>query len=150
MLSGNNKQMDSIFSTYNIAELQLKNRSIRAGCFEGMCQDGQVTDALIEHHRAVAAGGVAMTTVAYCSVNFEGRAFGHELWMRREIIPDLKRLTDAVHGAVLQSVYSIRSLWILHEQKCHSSKNIRCFAQMVHVHAFQMQSYDQSRNSQNR
>ncbi|MDX2361731.1 MAG: NADH:flavin oxidoreductase [Crocinitomicaceae bacterium] len=86
-----------IFTPNNIQGLELKNRSIRAGCFEGMCQNGQVTDNLIEHHRAVAAGGVAMTTVAYCSVNFEGRAFDHELWMRDEVIPDLKRLTDAVH-----------------------------------------------------
>jgi 2,4-dienoyl-CoA reductase-like NADH-dependent reductase (Old Yellow Enzyme family) len=38
-----------------------------------------------------------MTTVAYCSVTFDGRAFGHELWMREEIVPDLERLTAAVH-----------------------------------------------------
>jgi 2,4-dienoyl-CoA reductase-like NADH-dependent reductase (Old Yellow Enzyme family) len=38
-----------------------------------------------------------MTTVAYCSVAQEGRAYGHEMWMREEIVPDLKRLTDAVH-----------------------------------------------------
>lgn len=86
-----------IFSPFNIAGLQLKNRIIRAGCFEGMCQDGMVTDKLIEHHRQVAKGGVAMTTVAYCSVSEDGRAFGHELWMRNKILSDLKKLTDAVH-----------------------------------------------------
>lgn len=91
--------MNTLFSPFTIAGLELKNRSIRAGCFEGMCQNGQVTDALIEHHRALASGELAMTTVAYCSVNFEGRAFNHELWMRREILPDLKRLTTAVHSA---------------------------------------------------
>lgn len=90
--------MNQIFSNYKLAGLELKNRSIRAGCFEGMCQDGQVTDNLIEHHRAVAAGGISMTTVAYCSVSYKGRVFGHELWMRKEIIPDLKRLTSAVHS----------------------------------------------------
>jgi len=63
-----------------------------------MCQDGNVTDELIEHHRSVAAGGTAMTTVAYCSVSFDGRAYDHEMWMREEILPDLKRLTDAVHN----------------------------------------------------
>ncbi len=52
---------------------------------------------MIEHHRQVAAGGVGMTTVAYCSVSFDGRAFGHEMWMRKEILPGLKKLTDAVH-----------------------------------------------------
>lgn len=85
------------FTPAKLAGLELKNRTIRAGCFEGMCQGGQVTDELIEHHRRVAAGGVAMTTVAYCSVSADGRAFDHEMWMRKEIVPDLKKLTDAVH-----------------------------------------------------
>ena len=87
-----------IFSPGRIGSLTLRNRVIRAGCFEGMCQNGAVTPSLIEHHRRVAQGGVGMTTVAYCSVSFDGRAFGHEMWMRPEIVPDLKRLTDAVHG----------------------------------------------------
>lgn len=77
--------------------LNLKNRIIRAGCFEGMCQNGQVSEELIEHHRRLAEGGVAMTTVAYCSVSHDGLTFEHELWMREEIVQDLKRLTDAVH-----------------------------------------------------
>ena len=86
-----------VFTPGRIAGIELRNRIIRSGCFEGMCQDGKVTDQLIEHHRRVAEGGVGMTTVAYCSVTFDGRAFGHEMWMREEILPDLKRLTDAVH-----------------------------------------------------
>jgi 2,4-dienoyl-CoA reductase-like NADH-dependent reductase (Old Yellow Enzyme family) len=85
------------FTQGKIGNLQLRNRIIRAGCFEGMCQQGSCSEKLIEHHRAVARGGAAMTTVAYCSVAQEGRAYGHELWMRPEVIPDLKRLTDAVH-----------------------------------------------------
>ncbi|RLC95406.1 MAG: NADH:flavin oxidoreductase [Chloroflexi bacterium] len=87
-----------VFSPGRIGKLELRNRIIRAGCFEGMCPDGCVSEELIEHHRAVAAGGAAMTTVAYCSVAQDGRAYGHEMWMRKEIIPDLKRLTDAVHA----------------------------------------------------
>ena len=86
-----------VFTPAKLAGLELKNRVIRAGCFEGMCQGGLVTPQLIEHHRRVAAGGAAMTTVAYCSVSNDGRAFEHELWMREEILPDLRKLTDAVH-----------------------------------------------------
>ena len=86
------------FKPGRIAGLTLRNRIIRSGCFEGMCQDGMITDALIEHHRRVAQGGVGMTTVAYCSVSYDGRAFGHEMWMRPELMPDLKRLTAAVHA----------------------------------------------------
>ena len=85
-------------SEKSIEGLKLKNRFIRAGCFEGMCQNGQVTDQLIEHHRRVAEGGVAMSTVAYCSVSQDGLTFPHELWMRKEIVPDLKRLADAIHN----------------------------------------------------
>ena len=86
------------FTPARIANLRLRNRIIRSGCFEGMCQEGRITEHLIEHHRRVAQGGVAMTTVAYCSVSYDGRAFGHEMWMRDELMPDLKRLTDAVHA----------------------------------------------------
>ena len=88
-----------IFSSGELEALKLRNRIIRAGCFEGMCRNGEVTEQLIEHHRRVAEGGVAMTTVAYCSVSFDGRAFEHEMWMRPELVPNLKRLTDAVHKA---------------------------------------------------
>jgi len=87
-----------IFSQGQIAGLKLKNRILRSGCFEGMCQGGKPSEQLLEHHRDVAAGGTAMTTVAYCSVSQEGRAYGHEMWMREEIIPDLKRMTDAIHA----------------------------------------------------
>ncbi|MDH3902060.1 MAG: NADH:flavin oxidoreductase [Xanthomonadales bacterium] len=89
---------EKLFTRGKIAGLSLKNRVIRAGCFEGMCQGGQVTDALIDHHRRVARGGVAMTTVAYCSVSHDGRAFEHELWMRDEITVALKKMTDTIHA----------------------------------------------------
>ncbi len=85
------------FTPGKIAGLTLRNRIIRAGCFEGMCENGSCSDLLIEHHRKVAAGGTAMTTVSYCSVSEAARAYGHEMWMRKEILPDLRRLTDAVH-----------------------------------------------------
>ena len=87
----------NIFTPNTLGGINLRNRIIRAGCFEGMCQDGKVTEQLIEHHRRVAEGGVAMTTVAYCSVSFDGRAFEHEMYMHAGLVPDLRRLTDAVH-----------------------------------------------------
>ncbi len=85
------------FSSARINRLVLRNRLVRAGCFEGMCQGGNVNPELIEHHSAIGAGGGAMTTVEYCSVSYDGRAFGHEMWMRPEIIPGLCKLSDAVH-----------------------------------------------------
>jgi len=87
----------AVLSPFTLGDLTLRNRVLRAGCFEGLSQGGQVTDRLIEHHRRVAAGGVGMTTVSYCSVSFDGRAFAHELWIRPEIVPGLRTLTQAVH-----------------------------------------------------
>lgn len=89
--------MNTMLSPGRINGLALRNRIIRSGCFEGMCPDGAPSDALVEHHRRVAAGGAAMTTVSYCAVSPDGRSYGTEMWMRPEILPGLRRLTDAVH-----------------------------------------------------
>jgi 2,4-dienoyl-CoA reductase-like NADH-dependent reductase (Old Yellow Enzyme family) len=89
--------MSEIFSEGEIAGLTLPNRIIKAGCFEGMSQNGGVTPALINHHVGISKGGTAMTTVAYCSVSYDGRAFEHEMWMHDELIPELKLLTKAIH-----------------------------------------------------
>ena len=88
----------AFFTPLTLGGLTLRNRVVRSGCFEGLSQGGVVTDRLIEHHRRVAAGGVGMTTLSYCSVSEDGRAFGHELWMRPEVMPGLRRFTDAVHA----------------------------------------------------
>ena len=66
---------------------------------------GEVTDELIEFHRRVARGGVAMTTVAYCAVSPGGRVQRHTLVMDDDIVPDLRKLTDAVHddGAMVSA-----------------------------------------------
>lgn len=39
-----------------------------------------------------------MTTVAYASVCQSGLSFDGQLWLREEIIPELKKLTDAIHA----------------------------------------------------
>ncbi len=96
-MQSTDKSNSKVFTPGKIGNLQLRNRTIRSGCFEGMCYHATPSEALIEHHRKVAAGGIGMTTVAYCAVSNDGVAFGHEMWMREEIIPTLKRLTDAVH-----------------------------------------------------
>jgi 2,4-dienoyl-CoA reductase-like NADH-dependent reductase (Old Yellow Enzyme family) len=87
-----------VFSPLTIGTLQLRNRAVRSGCFEGLSTGGLVTDRLIEHHRGVAAGGIGMTTLSYCSVSEDGRAFSHELWMRPEVLPGLRAFADAIHA----------------------------------------------------
>jgi 2,4-dienoyl-CoA reductase-like NADH-dependent reductase (Old Yellow Enzyme family) len=87
-----------VFAPATLGPLTLRNRTIKAATFEGMSFRGEVSDALIDFHRTMAAGGVAMTTLAYCAVSPGGRGAPHELVPRKELVPDLRRLADAVHG----------------------------------------------------
>jgi len=88
----------SAFAPARLGPLTLRNRIIKAATFEGVMPKGAVTDDLVAFHRRVAAGGAALSTVAYCAVSPGGRVQRHTLVMREEIVPDLRRLTDAVHA----------------------------------------------------
>src|SRR3954451_2745660 len=87
-----------VFSPANLGPLTLRNRIIKAATFEARTPNALVSDDLIEYHRRPAAGGVGMTTVAYCAVSQGGRTEGNGLWMRPEAVPGLRRLTDAIHA----------------------------------------------------
>ena len=87
-----------LFTPVKLGPLELRNRTIRAAAFEGMCPDGLPSESLLRYHRSVAAGGVGMTTVAYASVTPTGRTFSHQLHMHDAAQPGLRRLTDAVHA----------------------------------------------------
>ena len=78
--------------------MELRNRVIKCATNEGLSRGGHVTDALIDWHRRFATGGVAITTLAYCSVSAEGRTFADQMWMRDEALPGLRRFTDAIHA----------------------------------------------------
>ncbi len=93
------------FAPGQLGPLSLRNRVIKAATFEGMASHGLVTDALIDFHRAFAAGGVAMTTVAYLAVSRQGQGAPGEIVLRSEAVPGLRKLADAVHdeGALVSA-----------------------------------------------
>ncbi len=86
------------FAPAQLGPLQLRNRLIKCATFEGMTPDALVTDELIEFHREQAAGGVAISTVAYCAISPEGRTDRHQIWLHPEAVPGLQRLTAAIHA----------------------------------------------------
>lgn len=88
----------SPFDPIQIGALSLRNRFIKSGANEAMSKEGKPTHALVKHHRDLAAGGVAMTTVAYMAVSKIGRTLPNQIWLRPDILDDLKILTSAVHG----------------------------------------------------
>ena len=86
-----------LFTPGKIGPLTLRNRTIRAAAFESMCPGNAPSDMLYYYHTSVAAGGIGMTTLAYAAVTQSGLSFERQLWMRPEIIPGIKRITDAIH-----------------------------------------------------
>ena len=88
----------AVFRPGRLGPIELRNRVVKCGTNEGMSRDGLVTDRLIDWHREFTAGGVGMTTLAYCSVSSEGRTFRHQIWMREEALPGLRRFAESVHA----------------------------------------------------
>lgn len=86
------------FSPHALGPLTLKNRFIKAATFEGVMVDGVVSKELLDFHLRPVRGGIAMTTVAYLAIAPEGRTNRDTIWLRRETVPGLKVLTDAIHA----------------------------------------------------
>ena len=89
--------MSELFTPYRLGPVTLRNRVIRSAAFESMGEDFGPSQQLKDYHVSVARGGVGMTTVAYAAVCRSGLSFRKQLWLRPEIVPGLRDLTDAVH-----------------------------------------------------
>ncbi|MEJ5256142.1 MAG: NADH:flavin oxidoreductase [Acidimicrobiales bacterium] len=86
------------FSPARLGPVTLRNRIIKAATFEGATPNHVVSDRLIEFHRAVARGGVGMTTVAYCAVSPEGCGTPNEIILNDAAVPGLARLAEELHA----------------------------------------------------
>lgn len=87
-----------VLAPATLGPVSLRNRVIKAATNEGLSHRGYVTSDLVDFHRAYAAGGVGMTTLAYCAVSPEGRTDRNQILWRDEAMAGLRKLTDAVHG----------------------------------------------------
>jgi 2,4-dienoyl-CoA reductase-like NADH-dependent reductase (Old Yellow Enzyme family) len=87
------------FAPAPLGPITLRNRVIKAATFEGRTPQRVVTPELIEFHRRFAAGGVGMTTVAYCAVTRAGTTDGHQIVLDDPHVgPGLVALAEAVHA----------------------------------------------------
>lgn len=89
--------MSTLFTPGKIGPLTLRNRTIRSAAFEGMCPNNAPSEMLYNYHVSVAHGGIGMTTLAYASVEQSGLSFPHQLWLKKENIEGLRKITDAIH-----------------------------------------------------
>ncbi len=85
------------FAPASLGPLRLRNRILKSATFEGMSPDGVPSPALVEHHRTIARGGAAMTTLAYVAVAPEARTFADQIVASDGAVARLRVLTDAVH-----------------------------------------------------
>jgi len=93
-----NAKVPDAFAPARLGPVELRNRVIKAATFEGRTPRALATDDLIAFHLRPVRGGVGMTTVAYCAVSPEGRTDRHQIWMRPEAVPGLRKLANAVHA----------------------------------------------------
>ncbi len=112
--------MDTLFTPYRLGNLELRNRTIRSAAFEAMCKNNRPTKELFDYHVAVAKGGIGMTTVSYAAVCESGLSFDTQLLLRDEIIPDLRKLTDAIHAEGAKASIQLGHCGnMTHRRTCH-------------------------------
>lgn len=92
------EKMSDPFSPIAIGPLQLRNRFIKAATNEGMCKKGVISKGLAQFHANMAAGGAALTSVAYCAISPDGRTFIDQARLGKDTRADFRALTDAVHN----------------------------------------------------
>jgi 2,4-dienoyl-CoA reductase-like NADH-dependent reductase (Old Yellow Enzyme family) len=86
------------FGPCRLGPVELRNRVLKAATFEGMSPDNVVTQTLIDFHRRMAAGGVALTTVSYIAVSPDGMGAPAEIYIHDRAEKGLAQIADVVHG----------------------------------------------------
>lgn len=92
---------EKAFDSAMLGPVYVRNRLIRAGTGESMGDgNGGIGDAYLSLHRDLARGGVGLSFTGHIYVDPRGRYGDLQAGLDRdELIPDLGRVTDAVHRA---------------------------------------------------
>lgn len=90
--------LQKCFSPAKLNGLELRNRLIKAGTFEGMTTGGKPTQRLRDFHLGLAEGGIGMTTLGYCATENNGRINENMMYMHEGIRPELTALIDELHS----------------------------------------------------
>ena len=118
------------FQPGRLAGLELPNRILKAATFEGMSPDGIPGERLRDFHVRTARGGVAMTTLAYCTTEADGRInllvppYGRGRWGKK--LQTWFRASS--HRVRLDDIGSF--VW----QQCDGRNRVRDIAAAMHEH----------------
>lgn len=77
--------------------LELKNRFIKAGTYEGKTPSGIPGDKIRRFHNRLAEGGLAMTTLGYCASEGDGRLNENMMYMGEYVREPLTALISSLH-----------------------------------------------------
>ncbi len=94
-----NNDLNRAFSPATLGTLPMKNRIIKAATYEGKTPDGMPGDALLNFHRDIVKGGVAMTTIGYCTTEADGRINDQMMWLHEGAREPLTRICGELKAA---------------------------------------------------
>ena len=91
---------EQLFKPYSIGKMELRNRFVRSGTWEGMAgPEGEITDDLLAFHKRLAAGGVGLIISSFAYITEKGKANPGMIGVYDDsLIPGLKELVDVVHS----------------------------------------------------
>ena len=89
--------MDILFQPVKIGQLELKNRLVMPAMHLGYCDNGFVTDRLVDFYRERAEGGAGLIMVGGCAIDDHGYNSMIKIGLD-DYIPGLTKLVDAVHS----------------------------------------------------
>src|SRR5690606_18597765 len=89
IMAGMAHHLSRAYSPVAIGPLTLRNRFIKSATNEGMSPGGVPSRQLVQFHAAMAAGGVGLTTVAYCAISADGCTLPNQICLDRDTLPHL-------------------------------------------------------------
>lgn len=87
----------SAYLPLRLGPIEIANRFVKAGTYEGMNVANAPSQALVKHHVDIARGGVGLTTLGYTAVHPDGRTFAEESWIDADNLASFRALTRSVH-----------------------------------------------------
>ena len=101
--------MSIIFTPLNIGNLIIKNRLVNSATHEGMAEsNGEVTENIIKRYERLARGDIGLIITGQMFVNSRGKVSTRQIGIHSdEMVPGLKKLTEAVHAAEGKIVFQL-------------------------------------------
>jgi 2,4-dienoyl-CoA reductase-like NADH-dependent reductase (Old Yellow Enzyme family) len=124
-------EFERLFEPTNIGNVELRNRLMMTGHTTNYAHGREVTQKLIDYYVERAEGGIGLICMAILANHPSAQSGSALVGYDDEIVPDLQRLTDAVHDAgakiVCQDLHYGRQMSsLVSERPLLSSSDVPC------------------------